>query len=80
MLNFFWKLIPAGYKWSVGIKKAGIMAGKAITGLLVGSELGARLSPQHVEAVGIVVTVLTTAGLEWTHDWLKMKYPDAKWL
>lgn len=79
-LETFWKLIPADYKWSVGIKKAGIMAGKAIAGLLVGSQVGAKLSPQHVEAVGTVITVLTTAGLEWLHDWAKMKYPDAKWL
>lgn len=80
MLNFFWKLVPPNYRWEIGIKRAGIMAGKAITGLLVGSEIGARLSPAHVGAVGAVATVLATATLEWFHDWAKMKYPNAKWL
>lgn len=80
MFNWLWNMIPDDYKWQVGIKKAGIMAGKAIAGILVGSTIGAKLSPQHVEMVGTVVTVLTTAGLEWLHDWAKMKYPDKKWL
>lgn len=80
MLNFFWKLIPQDYKWSVGIKKAGIMAGKAIVGLLAGTEIGAKVPPQYVEVVGTAVTVVTTAALEWFHDWAKMHYPDSKWL
>lgn len=79
MLNFFWKLIPKDYKWSVATKKAGIMAGKAIVGILAGSEIGQRLDPKHVEVVGTVITVFTTAGLEWLHDWAKMKWPDSKW-
>lgn len=80
MLNWILGLIPNNYKWSVAAKNVGIIAGKAIAGLLVGSTVGAKLSPQHVEAVSTVVTVLTTAGLEAIHDWAKLKYPDSKWL
>lgn len=80
MLGFIWKILPKEYKFSVAFKKAGAMAGKAITGLLVGTVVGQKLSPQHVEAVSTVITVLTTAGLEAIHDWAKLKYPDQKWL
>lgn len=73
-------MIPEDYKWSVGIKKTGIMAGKAIVGLLAGTTVGHKLSPQHVDMVSTVVTVLTTAGLEALHDWAKLKWPNQKWL
>lgn len=80
MFKFFWNILPADYKWSVAIKKTGIMAGKAITGLLIGSTVGAKLSPQHIEVVGTVTTVLATAALEGIHDWAKLHWPNAKWL
>lgn len=80
MFKFFWKALPDNYKFSVAFKKAGIMAGKAVTGLLVGTVVGHKLTPAHVEAVGTVVTVLTTAGLEALHDWAKLKWPDSGWL
>lgn len=80
MLSFILKLIPQDYKWSIGIKKVGQMAGKAIAGLLIGSALGKKLSPEHVEAISTVGMVGTTMALEWFHDWAKLKWPDAKWL
>lgn len=80
MLKFLWRIVPDNYKFSVAFKKIGVIAGKAVTGLLVGSVVGSKLAPQHVEAVGTVVTVLTTACLEAVHDWAKVKWPDNKWL
>jgi hypothetical protein len=80
MFGFVWKILPDKYKFSVAFKKMGQMAGKATVGLIAGSAIGNKLSPEHFEAVSTVVTVLTTAGLEYVHDWAKMKWPDNKWL
>lgn len=80
MIGWIWKMLPHDYKFSVAFKKIGIIAGKALTGLIVGSTLGQKLSPQNVEAVGSVLTILTTAGLEAAHDWARLKWPNAKWL
>lgn len=80
MIGWLWKILPDDYKFSIAFKKMGAMAAKAITGLLLGSVVGKKLSPEHIDAVGTVVTVLTTAGLEALHDWAKLKYPNASWL
>lgn len=80
MLKFLWKVLPDKYKWSVAFRKAGAATAKFITGALVGSIAGEKLSPQHIEAVGTVVATLTVAGLEFVHDWAKMKWPEKDWL
>lgn len=80
MFKFLLKLIPNEYKWSIGIKKASQAAGKFAAGLLVGSVIGQKLSPDHVKAVEAVLATLTMAGLEAFHDWAKLKYPNVKWL
>lgn len=80
MLDFIWRHIPNDYKFDVAFKKIGAMAGKAIVGLLVGSQVAQHVPHQYIEAVGTVVTVGTTMLMEGIHDWAKMKYPNAKWL
>lgn len=56
------------------------MAGKALVGLLLGTTLGKKLSPEHVELVTTTVAILTTTGLEALHDWAKLKWPESKLL
>lgn len=80
MFDFIWKHIPEDYKWSVGIKKASQMAGKALAGLIVGSAVGKHLPPESAQYVEMGVTIMTTATLEAIHDWAKLKWPDKKWL
>lgn len=79
MLGFFWKVLPKDYKFSVATKNIGLGVGKIATSLLVGS-FGKKLPPEHIEAVGVAVTVITQIGLEALHDWAKVRWPDAKWL
>lgn len=79
MLSFLFKLIPVNYRWSVAVKNLGIGLGKVATSLLAGS-FGKDLAPEHIEAVGVAVTVLTQTGLEALHDYLRVKFPQAKWL
>lgn len=79
MLKFLWNMLPKDYKWSIGIKKASQAAGKFAAGLLVGSAIGQKLSPDHVKAVEAVIATLAMAGLEWGHDWAKLKWKDKEW-
>lgn len=80
MFGLLWKILPKNYKFSIAFKNVGIMAGKAVVGLLAGSVLAEKLSPEHVQAIGAVVTVATTMALEGLHDWAAVKWPNATWL
>lgn len=79
MFGFLWKMVPMNYKWSVATKNIGLGLGKVATSLLAG-HFGKVLAPEHINAVGVVVTIVTQAGLEWLHDWAAVKWPNAKWL
>ena len=80
MFGFIWKVLPSNYKFNVLGRKLASMAGKATVGLLLGTAVGRKLSPEHIEAVSSTVTILTTVGLEALHDWAKLKWPKSKLL
>lgn len=77
MLKFFLKIIPNNYKWNVAAKYIGLGAGKLAMSLLAGS-IGKDMATEHVEAIGVAVTLVTNAGLDWVHDWASVKWPGAK--
>lgn len=79
MLGFLWGMVPKNYRWSVATKNIGLGVGKLAASLIAG-HFGKVLAPEHINAVGVVVTVLTQTGLEFLHDWAAVKFPNAKWL
>jgi hypothetical protein len=81
MLGFLLKLIPADYRVKVAAKYVASWTGKAVVSLIAGSVLKDKLSHEHVEAVGVAVTLMTGAGLTALQDWAKVKWPEkTEWL
>ncbi len=84
MLNWIIGLIPADYKWSVAIKKASYTVGKlAVAALMYGKAktlIGSHLTPEQLTQAQEAVAVVSAAGMEGIHDWLKLRYPNATWL
>lgn len=72
--------MPQDYKYSIAFKKTSQGIAKFVAGLIVGTSIGKTISPDHVKAVEGVVATMTMAGLEFVHDWARMKWPDKKWL
>lgn len=84
MLSWLLKLFPQDYKWSVGIKKVAYFIGKlAAAGLAytkaqqLQTTLGIHIDP---EAFQTGVATFTGGALEAIHDWLRVKFPNVKWL
>ncbi len=75
------KIIPADYSWGIAIKKGGLMAGKFLVSLLLGSKLGGTISahttPDQIASVQAGVTVAAGVILEMIHDYLKLKFPNS---
>ena len=80
MLGFIWKILPKNYKFNVVFKKAGSIASKAVVGLIVGSAIGKHLSPENIELIKNATAILTATGLEVAHDWVKLKWPNNKFV
>lgn len=80
MLGWIWKVLPRGYKWEVAIKKVSYTVAKVGIGFLAGSAIGKKLQPEHLAAVEAVSGALVAGGLTYVHDWLQVKYPEARWL
>jgi len=73
--------MPSNYKWSIGIKKVSWLVGKLLAGFVLGKLVtSGHLTSEQMTQLQVTITAVTASGLEWIHDWAKLKYPDAKWL
>lgn len=79
MLNFFWKMFPQDYKWSVAMKKAGWTIAKTLVALAAGTRVGKEVSSENWLVVTEVSSALIAGGMKLVHDWAKLKYGDSKY-
>lgn len=80
-LNWLAALVPPKYSIGIAIKKVSIIVGK-----LAGSYVFAKLVTKgHITAematqYQLVIATGVVAGLEYIHDFFKLKYPHVSWL
>lgn len=79
-MNWLLNLIPADYKWSVGMKKAAWTIAKTGVSLLAGTKIGLEVSQENWLVVTEVASALIAGGMKLVHDWAKLKYPNVTWL
>lgn len=82
MFNLIWKLIPSSYKWQVAIKKISYTLAKVIATGIVYVKIKPALDIVGVnqQTLETGLSLLFAAGLEWVHDWAKVKWPDNKFI
>lgn len=73
-------LIPADYKWSVGMKKAAWTIAKTGVAMLAGTKIGVEVSQENWLVVTEVSSALIAGAMKLVHDWARVKYPNVTWL
>lgn len=78
------KLIPVEYSFQIASKKIAYIVPKVVAAGLaygaVGKYVTSHLTPDQVQQVQAAAAVLAAGALEGLHDYLKLKFPEFKWL
>ena len=84
MYEWVERLIPVEYSFQIASKKIAYIVPKVVAAGLaygvVGKYVGSHLTPEQLQQVQSAAAVLVAGALEGLHDFLKLKYPDFKWL
>lgn len=84
MWNWVDSLIPVEYSFQIAAKKVAYIVPKLVAAGLaygaVGKYIGSHLTPAQLQQVQAAAGVVAAGALEGLHDFLKLKYPQFKWL
>lgn len=81
VLNWVINLIPQQYRIGVAIKKVSYTIGKLVAGFMTAKLVTTgKLTAEQCSQIELALTTVAAGGLEWLHDWARMKWPQATWL
>lgn len=77
MLTWLAKLVPNQWKWSVAIKKISYTVAKLAVSGVVYLTAGKEVDLKGFEET---MAMVVGGGLELLHDYLRMRFPESRWL
>lgn len=80
ILNWLSGLVPERYSVGVAIKKVVQFVGKLVASVMAGKYLAGKVTPDQATQIQLGVTTAVGASLEAFHDFLKVKFPNVRWL